>query len=406
VRILLLNQYYHPDIAATAQLLTDLGESLAARGHQVTALASARPYAGSGWQKLREHHRGVDIVRVPATALGRARKLGRVVDYASFLAAMMAPLLTGPRHDLVVALSTPPLVAAMGLLLKKLRGTRLVYWVMDVYPDVALTMGVLSEGSPATRMLGSLGRALYDQADAIIALDDAMRERLIAGGADPARVEVIDNWPPAVAGGDAIRPRDRAANPLRRALGLGDRFTISYSGNMGLGHDLATVGEAMRILRDDDMHWLFIGDGPRRSILVDAARALDPAKVTFLPYRSREELPDSLTAAHASLVALDAGLAGLLAPSKLYALLAAGIPIAYVGPGSGRTADVIREHQVGVTVANGDAAGLATTIRRLRAAPAEREAMGARARALYEARFTRERALARHHELLGRVAGC
>jgi glycosyltransferase involved in cell wall biosynthesis len=406
VRILLLNQYYHPDIAATAQLLSDLGESLAARGHQVTAMASARPYAGAGWLPLRERHRGVDIVRVPATALGRARKLGRTVDYASFLAGLTAPLLAGPRPDLVVALSTPPLVAAMGLLLKRLRGTRLVYWVMDVYPDVALTLGALSPGSPVTRLLGSLGRTLYDGADAIVALDDAMRERLVAGGADPARVEVIDNWPPAVGGVDAIGPRDRAANPLRRALHLGDRFTVSYSGNMGLGHDLQTIAQAMRILRDEDMHWLFIGDGPGRATLVDASRALDPARVTFLSYRAREELPDSLTAAHVSLVALDAGLAGLLVPSKLYALLAAGVPIAYVGPASGRVADVIRDHAVGVTIANGDGAGLATALRRLRAAPAEREAMGARARALYEARFTRAHALARHHELLGRVAGC
>jgi glycosyltransferase involved in cell wall biosynthesis len=399
MRVLLLNQYYHPDIAATAQLLGDLGAELARRGHEVTAIASTRGYAGGARHPLVAEHAGVRILRVPATALGRGSFLTRGVDYASYLAGAL-PLAAAVAPDVVVALSTPPLVAALGLLLR----ARLVYWVMDVYPDVAVRLGALDERGAIARALRVLSRTLVTRADAVVALDEVMRQRLIAAGAEPSRVEVIDNW----VDGDAVRPLAPRDNPLRRRLGITDTFTVSYSGNMGLGHDFETVTEAMALLRDEPIHWLFIGDGPRRAELEARVRA-SGARATFLPYRERDELPVSLTAADASLVTLADGLGGLLVPSKLYGILAAGLPVIYVGPPEGRVAAVVEGERVGVTARNGDAAGLARGVRQIAAATPEaqeaRAAMGQRARRLFETRFARPLALERHHALLCRVAG-
>jgi glycosyltransferase involved in cell wall biosynthesis len=398
VKVLLLNQYFHPDLAPTAQLSSDLAVSLAARGHEVRAIASARPYAGNGWRPLVEEHRGVRIARVPATALGRAGRAARLVDYASFLGAAGLPLIAGPRPDVVIALSTPPLVAALGLATRRLCGARLIYWVMDVYPEVALKLGAIHPGTAAARASAALARTLYQRADAIVALDDAMRARLIAAGAPPERVHVIDNWAP-----DSLTPLPRVNHPLRRRLGLGDRFTIGYSGNMGLGHDFATLGEAMRLLADDDFHWLFVGDGPRRRELEERARASGAPHVIFLDYLPPKELPLGLTAADAHLITLEPGLAGLLAPSKLYGVLAAGRPVVWVGPDEGRVPELVREHRVGVAAANGDGAALADGLRRLREYPAAREEMGRRARALHESRFARASALAHHVDLVERM---
>jgi glycosyltransferase involved in cell wall biosynthesis len=403
MRVLLLNQYYHPDVAPTAQLAADLGAALAARGHEVRAVACNRPYASVGDPRLplRERHRGVEIVRVRSTALGRRSHLLRAVDYATFLAGATAPVLASARPDVVVALSTPPLVATLGLLARLVRGARLVLWVMDVYPDVAVQLGALAAGGLAARALRRLAGTLLDRADAVVALDEAMRDRLIAGGAAPSKIEVIDNW----CDGDAIRPAPAAANPLRHRLGLDGVFTVSYSGNMGHGHDFATVVGAMHLLRDQPVHWLFIGDGPGREALRATMHARSLERVTFLPYVPAAELPVSLTAADASLVTLKAGLAGQLVPSKLYGLLAAGVPILYVGPPEGRCHGVVAGEGVGFALGNGDARGLADAIAALRSDGEARAAMGRRARALYEARFARERALERHHRLLLRVVG-
>jgi colanic acid biosynthesis glycosyl transferase WcaI len=173
---------------------------------------------------------------------------------------------------------------------------------------------------------------------------------------------------------------------------------------MGLGHDFTTLTDAMARLSDLDPAWLFIGDGPQKSALRERVRALGLRHVTFLPYRPRAELSASYGAADASIVSLEARVSGLLAPSKLYAVLAAGRPVVYVGPADGRTAELIRTHGVGVAARNGDGAGLADAIRGLHADPAARAAMGQRARSLFEERFTRARAVGRHADLLERVA--
>jgi colanic acid biosynthesis glycosyl transferase WcaI len=267
-----------------------------------------------------------------------------------------------------------------------------------------VALGTFGPGSLAARSSAALSGALYRSADAVVVLDDAMRERVIAAGAPEDSVEVIDNWAPALPDGAEIAPAPTAGHPLRRTLGIGDRFTICYSGNMGLGHDFDTILGAMPLLAGVDVHWLFIGDGPRRAELERRIAALGVQHVTFLDYRERAELAESLTVAHAQLVCLGENLGGLLAPSKLYGALAAGVPIVYVGPSGGRTAEVVRAG-AGVEARNGDSAGLAAALRALVGDGAARERMGRCARRLFEARFTRAQALERHHTLIERVAG-
>jgi putative colanic acid biosynthesis glycosyltransferase WcaI len=397
MRILLLNQYYHPDLAPTAQLAADLGAELVRRGHQVTAVASARPYSGSGFHRLVDEHAGVRIFRIPATALGRQLRATRLLDYASYVAGLV-PLLLAVRADVIVALSTPPLLACVALLPQLLQGARVVYWAMDVYPELALALGALRAGGVAARVLAGAARQLARRADAIVALDDAMRTRLVFAGAAPERVEVIDNW----VDGDAVRPRDGQANALRQELRL-DGFTVSYSGNMGLGHDFETLLSAMHLLADDEVSWLFIGDGPRRQRFQADVERAGLRRVRFLDYRRLDELPISMTAADASIVTMQANVGGLLAPSKLYAILAAGLPLVYIGPPEGRSAELIAHHGVGVGAANRDAAGLAAGIRRLQHDPGLRREMGQRARRVFDERFSRAAALERHCQLIARV---
>ena len=168
MRVLMLNQYFHPDMAATAQLATDLAVDLAARGHEVTAVASNRQYLGGGTLPHHEVYKNVRIVRVSATGFGRRSRFLRALDYGSFLAASLAPVLGRVRPDVVIALSTPPFIAALGLLAQRLRGVRLVFWVMDVYPEIAVKLGVLGNNSPATRLMKLLSRTVLRRADDVM----------------------------------------------------------------------------------------------------------------------------------------------------------------------------------------------------------------------------------------------
>lgn len=419
MRVLLINQYYYPDIAATAQLCQDWAEDLVRLGHEVTVLAGTARYRlphrgeqaepGAGPELPRRAlHGGVRIVRVPVLGGGGRSAAGRLVrragGYASFLGGALAALLTVERPDVVVALSTPPMVAALGLAAQRRHGAGFVYWVQDVYPELLVALGVLRPTSPVTRALAALARALYRRADRVIALDEAMAERLVAAGAPPARVRVIDHFCDT----REIRPQPAAANPLRQRLGLGDQFLICYAGNHGRCHDFDTVLAALAqqaAAGDTALHWLFVGDGEQRQRLVAGVPAALRGVVHLLPPQARAELPAVLSAGSVGLVTLKAELAGLVAPSKLYGLLSAGCPIVYVGPRRGRIPELLATEAVGVALDNGDAAGLLQALHRLRADAPARAAMAARARTLAVTRYDRSRCTAAHAALLAEVVG-
>jgi len=197
MRILFLNQFYVPDTAATGQLLADVAEDMAGRGHEVHVICSRRRYAGGTDQyPAREILHGVHVHRVGATGFGRGRMLGRLLDYLSFYVLALWRSVRLKRMDVCVALTTPPFIALVGALLRALRGTRLVVWSMDVYPEVAIAYGAIKPGGILSRFLGRLSRFIYRSAGAVISLGTVMAERLVRAGAPGERIVVVHNWVP------------------------------------------------------------------------------------------------------------------------------------------------------------------------------------------------------------------
>jgi len=395
MKVLLLNQFFYPDLAATAQIATELAEDLVAGGLKVTALASRGTYLGGERLAARESHRDIEIVRLPATSFGKRTLLHRALDYASFYASAASRLATLPRYDVLIALTTPPLIAATGLVAKALKGTKLVYWVQDIYPEVAVAIEALRPRSLLARTMAAASRMVMRRADAVVALGEEMRKRCIAAGAQPDRAVVIPNWSdPAV-----VRSVPHDANDLRQELANGARTVVMYSGNIGRGHDVATLIGAARLLRGVcDISFVFIGEGANRGEVAVAARELP--NVRLVPYQSRERLSHSLSAGDLHLIALSSEIEGLIEPSKLYGIMAAGRPALFVGPPRSEVARTIERERCGRVIRNGDAEGLTAAIRELAGDPVEREAMGQRGRAALEQRYARCIATARFRELL------
>lgn len=200
MRILFLNQFYIPDIAATGQLLADVAEELAAQGHEVHVVCSRRPYSG-GAEKYAASDviNGVQVHRVRATGFGRSRVVGRIVDYLSFYVLATWRALRLAKMDVCVALTTPPFIALIALMLRRLRGTKVVVWTMDVYPEVAVAFDVLSERSLLRRLLARVSRRVYGAAVAVISLGEIMTERLTEAGVPRDKITVVHNWAPGEA---------------------------------------------------------------------------------------------------------------------------------------------------------------------------------------------------------------
>lgn len=401
-RLLFVNQYYWPDHASTAQHLTDLVEALAAKGNECHVLcAQGRYKPGAPRPPAFEVRNGVHVHRVPATSLGRKNTLFRMTDYLSFYARALWVGLTLARFDVVVTLTTPPIIGLIGTLLRRLKGSRHVFWSMDLHPDASLALGRMSRRNPVVAWLAWLSDLVYRQADKVVVLGPYMADRVLAKGVRPERVATIPVWSRR----DEIYPLPRAGHPLRAALGLEGKFVAMYSGNLGLAHATAEFLEAARRLRDrDDLVFLFVGDGPRMAEVKAAQAAEGLANVRFLDYFPREQLHASLSVADAHLISMRSEMTGIVVPGKLYGVMASGRPAVFVGPAHCETADTIRQAGCGLTVRLGDADGLVEALTSLAADEPSAAAMGERGRQAFLRGHERGRCCDRWARVIGDVA--
>jgi len=401
-RILFLNQYYWPDHASTAQHLTDLAESLAARGHEVHVVCSRGGYReGTPRAPRLESHEGVTIHRVDATSLGRRSSARRMIDYLSFYLRATGLGLRLPRFDVVITLTTPPILGLIGTLLRRLKGSRHVYWSMDLHPDASRALGRMGRRNPVVRALSWLSDAVYRRADKVVVLGAYMADRVLAKGVRPDRLTTIPVWSRS----DEIYPVESDGHPLRADLGLAGKFVAMYSGNLGLAHAFGEFLAAARRLRDrDDVVFLFVGDGPRLAEVRAVQRAEGLANIRFLDSYPRSMLHASLSLADVHLISMREEMTGIVVPGKLYGAMASGRPTIFVGPDHCEVADTIRQAACGATVRPGDVDGLVAALEGYAADPEDARSVGERGRAAFLARYERDGCCAAWARLIARVA--
>jgi glycosyltransferase involved in cell wall biosynthesis len=400
-KVLFINQYYWPDHASTAQHLSDLAESMAEREYECHVLcARARYQLGEPNPPAFEVHEGVCIHRVRATSLGRRGTIARMADYLSFYAGAIGKAIVLPRFDAVVTLTTPPIIGLVGTLLRWLKGSRHVYWSMDLHPDASLALGRMSPRNPVVRWLDRLSGFAYREADRVVVLGPYMADRVALKGVGADRIRTIHVWSRR----EEIYPIPRASNALRKSLGLGDTFVTMYSGNLGLAHSFDEFIEAARRLRDrSDIVFLFAGAGPRLAEVKAAQKLEGLANVRFLDYVPRAHLHMSLTMADAHLISMRPEMTGIVVPGKLYGVMAAGRPAIFVGPRHCESADAIRMAGCGITVDRGDVDGLVTALTRLADDPSLSRRMGERGRSAFLAGFEKRRCCDQWHDLLAEL---
>lgn len=401
MRVLILNQFFYPDISATSQLMTDLAQDLAAQNVEVTALCSNVSYVGGKSFPSSEQFGQVQIERVPVIAFDRANIFRRLGSYLNFYISAFWRLVWLPRQDVILVLTTPPLIAIVAYAIRLLKGTRMVYLVQDLYPDIAYEFGVLRRGSLFAKLLDGIALFLLRRADAIIALGSCMQERLEAKGIARARIAVIPNW----ADGTEIVPLPREQNPFRTKHGLDGKTVVLYSGNMGRAHDFTAIFQAMEHLAPEkDIVFLFIGGGPKRAELETFLRGHPEVNAKLLDYVPREDLKLSMGAADISIVAVADGLEGLVVPSKLYGIMASGRPALYIGPAASEAARTIQVHGCGFVVGNRAPESLVAAIRLVRNDPEAAAALGTSSRRAFGEFFDRKIATSRYLAVLDRVA--
>ena len=392
MRLLFFNRSFHPDVEATGQLLSELCQDLS-RDHEVTVVAG-RGYNmerfGSRLPVRRERWDRIEILRAYNPRLNKRSFPARVLNLLSYFCFSFLAGFQAKRPDVVIVETDPPVLGLVALFFARLYGCKFVFYLQDLYPDVGIALGKL-KNPLLIRLLESSTQCILNNADRVVVLGDDMRRRVLAKGYQQAdRIHVIPNWVDTT----QIRPHT-GVNSFRQQHHLDGCFVIMFSGNLGLSQRLENVVQVASEFADNDkVRFVFIGEGAAKAGLMEQARAQHLANVLLLPYQPKESLSISLGAADVHLVPLQKGVSGLIVPSKVYGILAAGRPLIAAIEEDSHPSQIIREHRCGLRVDPDSPAELKKAIDWAIGHPAELQEMGRRGREAVVEHFDRRTSVA------------
>jgi glycosyltransferase involved in cell wall biosynthesis len=339
VKILLLNQAFYPDVASTSQHLTDLAVELVQRGHDVSVVCSRRGYNDPRERYLRrEVWRGIRIRRISSFGFGKTARWRRAAGFTSYLANCMIHLAALPRYDVVMALTSPPLISWLGAVFARIKGGRFVFWVMDLNPDEAVAAGWLREGSWTSRWLQAMLRYSLRKAATVIVLDRFMADRIASKGIAVSNITVLAPW-----SHDHVVQYDADGRErFRREHGLAGKYVVMYSGNHSPCHPLTTLLEAAHRLREQrDVVFCFVGGGSEFEAVRGFALRRRLNNIVTIAYQKLGALAASLSAADLHIVVMGDPFVGLVHPCKVYNIRSLGIPYLYIGPTESHISDLM-----------------------------------------------------------------
>jgi colanic acid biosynthesis glycosyl transferase WcaI len=361
MKILILNQAFYPDVVSTAQHASDLAKALTRVGHEVTVVCSSRGYDDPRVRfPKREIWNAIDIIRIRSTGFGKSTKWRRAADFATFMASCVFRLWSLPQFDVVVAMTSPPLISFVAALAVPGRARGLVCWSMDLNPDEAIAAGWLPAKSPVARLLSRMLLHSLQRADRIVALDRFMKDRIRAKGIPAEKVVVVPPW----SHDDRVRFDPAGREEFRALYKLSRRFVVMYSGNHSPCHPLETLLQAAeRLAENEDVVFCFVGGGSEFGKVKERARNRGLRNVLCLPYQPIEKLAGSLSAADLHVVVMGDQYVGIVHPCKIYNVLAVKKPFLYIGPNESHVTDIIGRSSAYVST-HGDVEGVVANILR------------------------------------------
>jgi colanic acid biosynthesis glycosyl transferase WcaI len=378
MRVLLLNLYYPPDTSATAKIAAAFAEALTGE-HDVTVLCgrpSYNPTDRRPWRLWKTERQGrIAVIRVGSTAFPRFRMKQRLLNYLTYV-ALAVPRALVVRCDIVLAMTDPPFEGIVGAFVSLLKRRPLIYNIQDLYPEMAVAGGLIRPGWLA-RLWERIHRWALGRAGRVIVLGEDMRERILEKGVPASRIAVVRD-------GAETSASDRTQSPLdagvMETIRGNYRFVVVHAGNLGFYGAWETLITAARELESEGVGLVFVGEGAEKARVEAAAEGC--AAVRILPFFPAAKIPAVLAAADIHIITVKRGLEGVVVPSKLYEILAAGKPILVVAPLESEAARVALTRGCGVACDPEQPLVLAAYLRELAHDPERVRQMSARARAL------------------------
>lgn len=399
--VCILTQYFYPDLPGTAKIAKDLALGYAKNGFIVNVYTGSPAYSVVNDSNYQIFNDNVRVHRVYSPRLSRSGNLIRLIN--GFLVALIISfILFFKKNDIIVVDSTSPFLLVITFVIRVIKKTPYIVVVHDVYPDIAIKLGVISKSSPLALIWKNVYRWVYQWSSRIVVLGSNM-EQIISKDlkkSTKTKIEIIPNW----ADGNVIKPSSSKKCELKKRMGFEDCFVVIYSGNMGLTHDIDTIlKSAEKLMANPKITYLLIGGGGQFNSAVKFISDKGLNNVKILPYQPEDLFPKYLACADVALVTLASGMEGLSVPSKIYSSLAAGLPIIGIVNEPSEIATIIAESQCGYRSSPKNVDALVGVIKQLYADSDNVGQMGVNARREFEKKYSKEIGVRKHITLVNVV---
>jgi len=405
MHILLVTQYFKPESVGASIWIHQLAVDLVSMGHRVTILTGFPNYPKriifDGYRGkifMREQIDGVDVVRTYIYASPNEALWSRALNFGSFCASAALGGLAILKPDVIYCVMPPLPLGLSAEFIGLVKRAPVVVNVQDIYPDIAIALGFL-RNALVIRLFHWMERFIYHKAIAVVVISAGFRENLLGKGVAPEKIHVVPNW----ADPDFIRPGPKN-NSFRRQLGVGDRFTLIYSGNLSHNSNLEPVIGAAELLKNEPFAFVIVGDGVLRAQLERRVQEKQLNNVLFLPFQPLEIYPQVLTAADMNLVTLSTQAAMASVPSKVFKIMASGRPVLAITVERNEVHRLVSEAKCGLCVPPDEAVALADALRYAASHRDELERMGHNGRRYLEEHFSRKKCVAQIEKILVKAA--
>lgn len=406
MRVLLLTLYFDPDIGANSVIMTRLARQLVNMGHEVKVITAFPHY---NTNRIWPDYRGKIVEKEDRGALSvyrvyvyvpreKTRILDRILNYISFNMLSTLIGLVVSNYDVILAPSPPLTIGLSAFVISLLKGIPYVYNVQDIYPDIAIRLGVLTNRY-LIRFFKAVERFVYDRAEAVTVLSRGFRRNLLDKKVPSQKIAVIPNFVDS----DFVKPLPRD-NDFAQEKNLNGKYVVLYAGNVGNSQGLNYVLDAAQLLSmHSEILLLIVGNGTAKLSLEQKTRKLDLDNVRFLPFQPMDSVPEMYATSNICLVPLRHGIAQDSVPSKVYTIMAAGKPLVAAVDAKSDTGGLVKETGCGIVVPPEDPKAIVEAILWMKDHPEQAYAMGMKGRARIEKEFTPEVVASQYEELLTKV---
>lgn len=345
MRILIVSEFFYPYKTGTQKILTELAEDFVEYGADVSVLTT-KCSCREEKQELttREVYKGIKIKRIFSTDGNRDSKFWRIVNYLTFLISLFFNLLFNRNYEELLFVSNPPVAPFIGYIIKKIRGKQYSYLVHDVYPDVAVALGVIGEQGKVTKLMNWINNKIYNNAKKVIVLGSDMKDVIKSKGIEENKLRIVTNW-----ADNKVTHKEIVQDDFKLKYGLKDKFNVLYTGNISEVHEIDTIVECAKQLSDKvDIQFTFVGDGKRKKQLLEMKEKGELSNVQILEYMYGEEYNNMLNSADVFITTLRSGIEGLGVPSKTYTYMSVYKPLIAIMNEKSEIGTMVKENKLGI----------------------------------------------------------